>query len=91
MREKLTLDNMKTIELEIMDEIDRVCRANDIPYVLMYGTLLGAHRHGGFIPWDDDIDICMYRKDYERFLENSVRRAFDFEGTPVRFRFKKKD
>lgn len=69
MSERLVLDDMKRIELEIMDEIDRVCRTNDIPYVLMYGTLLGAHRHGGFIPWDDDIDICMYRKDYERFLE----------------------
>ena len=66
---RLTLDDMKRIELEIMTEIDRVCRENDISYVLMYGTLLGAHRHGGFIPWDDDIDICMYRDDYERFLE----------------------
>lgn len=68
-RTPLSLDDMKAIELQIMDEIDRVCREHGIHYVLMYGTLIGAHRHGGFVPWDDDIDICMFREDYERFLE----------------------
>lgn len=66
--EKISVDEMKSIELEIMDEIDRVCRKAGITYFLGYGSCLGAMRHGGFIPWDDDMDIVMLREDYERFL-----------------------
>mgnify|MGYP000811964522 CR=1 FL=1 len=55
--EPLTVDDVKLIELEIMDEIDRVCNEHGVQYFLGYGTLLGAVRHGGFIPWDDDMDI----------------------------------
>lgn len=65
---RLSIDEMKRIELEVMDEIDRVCREQGIPYFMAFGTLLGAVRHGGFIPWDDDIDIVMLREDYERFV-----------------------
>ncbi len=65
--QRLTIDDMKAIELEIMDEIDRICRAHGIAYHLAYGSLLGAARHKGFIPWDDDMDITMLRADYERF------------------------
>lgn len=67
--ERISLDEMKSIELEIIDEIDRVCRERGIVYFLGYGSCLGAMRHGGFIPWDDDMDVVMMRDDYERFLE----------------------
>lgn len=69
MREKqrLTLEETKEVLLGIMDDIDAFCRKHNITYYLGYGTLIGAVRHQGFIPWDDDIDILMKREDYERF------------------------
>lgn len=67
-RTPLTIDEMHSEILEIMKEIDRFCRENDIPYTISSGTLLGAVRHGGFIPWDDDADFFMLRKDFERFV-----------------------
>lgn len=61
------LKKIQSIELELLCEIDSICRKNNITYTLGYGTLLGCIRHNGFIPWDDDIDICILRSDYERF------------------------
>lgn len=56
-------------ELQILLEIDRICRKHSLTYYLIGGSALGALRHGGFIPWDDDVDIAMPRDDYGRFLE----------------------
>lgn len=63
-----TLRRLQLAELDILIAIDKVCRERNITYFLDSGTALGARRHAGFIPWDDDIDIAMPREDYERFL-----------------------
>ena len=62
-----TLRQCQLKQLGILEEIDRICRKHDISYWLDGGSLLGAVRHGGFIPWDDDIDIAMSLADLERF------------------------
>ena len=68
MNKRLTLAELQSISLSILCKIDSFCRNNNIRYSLTYGTLIGAVRHKGFIPWDDDVDIMMPRPDYERFL-----------------------
>ena len=60
-------------QLEIMVEVDRICRREGLTYYIIGGTLIGAVRHQGFIPWDDDVDISMPREDYERFLKHGQK------------------
>ncbi len=66
---QIDLDKIHDVELEILDVIDKFCNENDISYSLYCGTMLGAVRHKGFIPWDDDIDLCMTRPDYNKFIK----------------------
>ncbi len=68
MNSEETLRKLHSALLEILDEIDRICRKHGIEYFLDSGTALGAVRHGGFIPWDDDADVGMLRAEYEKFL-----------------------
>ena len=65
---QLTLSEIQSQSLEILQTVHDFCQANGLKYSLAYGTLIGAIRHKGFIPWDDDIDIIMPRPDYERFV-----------------------
>lgn len=62
------INQIWSVELEILDVIHRICTEHGLRYSLAYGTLIGAMRHGGFIPWDDDIDLVMPREDYEKLL-----------------------
>lgn len=66
---ELTLYERKKLQLEMLDEIDSFCRNNNIKYALSCGTLIGAIRHKGYIPWDDDVDITMLYSDVLRFRE----------------------
>lgn len=73
---ELTLAEKKAIILDIMKDIDRFCRENGIKYTISSGTLLGAVRHGGFIPWDDDADMFMLREDFDRFVRSYRGRKY---------------
>lgn len=60
-------------QIQVLADLDKLCRENNIEYFAEWGTLLGTVRHAGFIPWDDDLDVCMKRKDYNRFLQVASR------------------
>ena len=75
MQERLAIDEIKSIEIAILDHIDEVCKTNGLRYYLAYGTLIGAVRHQGFVPWDDDVDIHMPR---EKMSISSVNRVYNY-------------
>lgn len=83
----LTLEQHQQILYEILYMVDDYCKAHDIPYFLVGGSLLGAVRHQGIIPWDDDVDIAMTRENYNRFIDLfhaegvTGYELFDFEHT----------
>ena len=79
---KITVRDLQLEVLTIMDEIHRVCEKNDIKYGLIAGSALGIVNYKGFIPWDDDIDVCILRKDWNKFinaLEKDLSDNFYFQ------------
>lgn len=80
---ELSLQELKDIEFDMLKMFDAFCRKNGITYYLAYGTLLGAIRYKGFIPWDDDVDVLVPRADYNRLLnlfqDDETYRLFAFE------------
>lgn len=76
---ELSIAELKQIAFNVLCKVRDVCEAQKIRYFLDGGTLLGAVRHGGFIPWDDDIDICMPRPDYERFIDYCQNNDTEFK------------
>ncbi|MBO0454298.1 MULTISPECIES: LicD family protein [Enterococcus] len=69
MKRELTIEEIQKISTKILLYIDEVCRENNLKYSIFYGSLIGVERHKGFIPWDDDIDIVMRRRDYNQLID----------------------
>ncbi len=67
--EKMTIKEIQGVSLDILKDVQSFCESHNISYSLAYGTLIGAIRHKGFVPWDDDIDILIPRSDFERFCQ----------------------
>ena len=79
---KLTIEDAKQIELEILDYIDTLCKKHNINYIINYGTLIGAVRHEGFIPWDDDIDLSILEKTINDLLTFFKRKKANISSFP---------
>ena len=81
------IDLLHQVDLDIVKDVVSLCEKHGLKYYMLGGTMLGAIRHGGFIPWDDDIDLGMVREDYERFLELSYKlpgrlKVVNYRNTP---------
>ena len=74
---ELSLAEIQNKSLEVLIKFDELCAQNDFKYWLTYGTLIGAIRHDGFIPWDDDIDVMMPRDDFNRFIKFAIEHEED--------------
>lgn len=72
-----TIRKLQLVQLEILKDVARFCDEENLTYYLFGGTLIGAIRHQGFIPWDDDVDIAMYRDDYETFIKSFPKKKHD--------------
>ena len=93
---QLTFEQLRSVQMSILDKVHDFCQQHQLDYSLAGGSLLGAIRHKGYIPWDDDIDIMMPRDDYEYLLDNFTRENPDFtffnlnsEPNPYPFLFSK--
>lgn len=88
--EKMNIEQLRNRQMQIADYIAAVCEENGLKYYLAYGTLIGAVRHKGYIPWDDDIDLFMLRADYEKLIElinndqNSRYKCFSLSGNKAK-------
>lgn len=91
---ELNVEQLKKIQLDILLEVDKWCKEHNVKYFLDCGTLIGAIRHKGYIPWDDDVDISMLREDYEMFIRDfnknrndnlEVMHARTHKGFPYEF------
>ena len=82
---EIEIEELKRIQIGILKHLDAFCKENNLTYFMCGGTLLGAVRHKGFIPWDDDIDIMMKREDYDKLIalypknDNSNFKLFSYE------------
>ena len=83
---KILVTDLQKEVVSIMDEIDKVCRKNNIRYCLMAGSALGAYNYGGFIPWDDDMDVCIRIEDWDLFIEamkKDLPKGFYFDSYEI--------
>ncbi len=87
MNKEIDVNELKQIQLDILKFVDAFCKEHSLKYFLAYGTLLGAVRHKGYIPWDDDIDILMFRDDYEKLVTTMKDSRYKVFATEVNSKY----